>query len=473
MIFKNLDEITNKNSPVIIIGSGPAGISIALELEKKKIKTLIVEAGSQKASDFSQKYYEGKVIGDRYVDLSTARLRQFGGTSGHWGGICRPLDKYDFLNWPIKKSDLDNYLLETKKFLNIKNDFIKKKFNENYDYVNFLWSNLRIADNFFYHIKKSKYINLALNSSFIKFNGKYNSIESIDCFDNNLINLKAKIYVLACGGIENSRLMLWSRERNKSLFNPKLPIGKYWMDHPYHSIGTGIVSKKKFYDYLKTVNLDKIINLNCNNTFKISPNNKLIVKNQLLNTHLNIGYSEIKKNSEEKKFVDEIKCVAPKFLNQLFSEVKDKNLLKISLEIHSEQLPGNNRIELDLLKDKLGIPKAKLFWKREENIRINSRKNLENLANFFITKNIGRIAGLDFLFNDNKFSHAGGYHHMGGTRAGKNYLSSVVDENLKVHGIENLYISGSSVFPSSGHVNPTFTIVQLSFRLAEKLIKLI
>ena len=98
---------------------------------------------------------------------------------------------------------------------------------------------------------------------------------------------------------------------------------------------------------------------------------------------------------------------------------------------------------------------------------------MEDKKNLLITKNIGRIAGLDFLFNDNKFSHAGGYHHMGGTRAGKNYLSSVVDENLKVHGIENLYISGSSVFPSSGHVNPTFTIVQLSFRLAEKLIKLI
>ena len=96
MIFKNLDEITNKNSPVIIIGSGPAGISIALELEKKKIKTLIVEAGSQKASDFSQKYYEGKVIGDRYVDLSTARLRQFGGTSGHWGGWSKPMEKYNF-----------------------------------------------------------------------------------------------------------------------------------------------------------------------------------------------------------------------------------------------------------------------------------------------------------------------------------------------------------------------------------------
>ena len=64
-----------------------------------------------------------------------------------------------------------------------------------------------------------------------------------------------------------------------------------------------------------------------------------------------------------------------------------------------------------------------------------------------------------------------GYHHIGGTRAGSDKNLSVVDENLKVFGMENFYVLGSSVFPSGGHANPTYTIVQLSFRLSAHLKK--
>ena len=63
----------------------------------------------------------------------------------------------------------------------------------------------------------------------------------------------------------------------------------------------------------------------------------------------------------------------------------------------------------------------------------------------------------------------GGHHHMCTTRMSDLPEHGVVDKNLKVHGIDNLYIAGSSSFGSTGHANPTFTIVQLSLRLAEHL----
>jgi len=53
---------------------------------------------------------------------------------------------------------------------------------------------------------------------------------------------------------------------------------------------------------------------------------------------------------------------------------------------------------------------------------------------------------------------------------GENKNDSVVDKNLKVHGVENLFITGSSVFRTSGHCHPTFTIVQLSLRLADSIV---
>ena len=60
---------------------------------------------------------------------------------------------------------------------------------------------------------------------------------------------------------------------------------------------------------------------------------------------------------------------------------------------------------------------------------------------------------------------------MGGTRMGHNEKYSVVDSNLKIHGSKNLYVIGSSVFPTGGHANPTLSIVQLTLRLERHLAK--
>ena len=98
------ENISDTSYKVIICGSGPAGIAVALDLEKKKISSLIIEAGNETYSEKAQSRYSGKMIGRTSNDyLSESRLSQFGGTTGHWGGTCRTLDEYDFLQWPIKK----------------------------------------------------------------------------------------------------------------------------------------------------------------------------------------------------------------------------------------------------------------------------------------------------------------------------------------------------------------------------------
>jgi choline dehydrogenase-like flavoprotein len=95
------------------------------------------------------------------------------------------------------------------------------------------------------------------------------------------------------------------------------------------------------------------------------------------------------------------------------------------------------------------------------------KKIIEELGKAFIDKNIGRVAGFDYLWDKKKFISGAGYHHLGGTRMVLYFKESVVDKNLKVHDIKNLYIAGSSVFPAGGAANPTLTIVQLSLRLSK------
>ena len=63
-------------------------------------------------------------------------------------------------------------------------------------------------------------------------------------------------------------------------------------------------------------------------------------------------------------------------------------------------------------------------------------------------------------------------HHIGTTRMGYSKKNGVVDKNCKVFGTNNLFIAGSSVFPTSGHANPTFTIVALSLKLSKLLMKI-
>ena len=110
--------------------------------------------------------------------------------------------------------------------------------------------------------------------------------------------------------------------------------------------------------------------------------------------------------------------------------------------------------------------------KNQTKITDTAKKFCESLGKFFIDNDIGRISLYDYLIDYNKpypEDSGWGYHHMGGTVIGKNQNESVVDQNLKVHEVDNLYIIGSSVFPTGGHANPTLTIVQLSLRLADHL----
>ena len=269
MILADLSKVPNYND-VVIIGSGPAGLSIALHLEKKGISSIVIEAGKSNPDPNSQNFYKGKIVGDDFPDLSICRLRQFGGTTGHWGGNCIELDEYDFESWPINKVDLKKFKKESYKNLNIEGNFFKKKFNQNIDIINYNWSNARFKEKYFEKIKKSKKIALILNCPFIQFNGENGKVISASVYKDKLKNVEGKYFILAAGGIENSRLLLWSRHKNKTLINKNLPIGNYWMDHPYHLVAEGVLFKKNFVDYLTNNNLNKYIDMNCNYSFFFS-----------------------------------------------------------------------------------------------------------------------------------------------------------------------------------------------------------
>ena len=246
MILDKLDDRNLEEFPVVIFGSGPAGITVALELEKKNIKCLLIEAGDENYSKISQEFYKGKVIGDQITDLSSNRLRQLGGTSGIWGGWSKPMEKYNFDFWPLKASDLSPHSEKACQILDIKHQFRMSSLNEYFNQIEFQYSKVRFAHKFKNHIKNSNNILLVLNTQLSHFIGRNNNTEYAVCISNKVIKkVSTKYFILACGGIENSRILLWTREKNQTFVDNDLPIGKYWMIHPWILAGAGIINKKK------------------------------------------------------------------------------------------------------------------------------------------------------------------------------------------------------------------------------------
>ena len=121
--------------------------------------------------------------------------------------------------------------------------------------------------------------------------------------------------------------------------------------------------------------------------------------------------------------------------------------------------------------DKNGVPITNLYYKKSKETLNSAKTILVELGKLFVEKDIGRIALKSEIENLDSYENLGVHHHMGGTRIGNNFKTSVVDSNLKLHDLKNCYILGSSVFPTSGYTNPTFTIIQLSLRLGEFLSK--
>ena len=119
-------------------------------------------------------------------------------------------------------------------------------------------------------------------------------------------------------------------------------------------------------------------------------------------------------------------------------------------------------------RDELGINRVSLDWHFTE----LDERSLAVLGKWLGAEigrlNLGRLQLLQSIVKGGWISTAaGGHHHMGTTRMADSPRQGVVDKDCRVHGLANLYIAGSSVFPTSGYANPTLTIVALAMRLAD------
>ena len=473
MIFQSISQCRESgfHAQVCIAGSGPAGVTIARELAAAGISVVILEAGDLDPTPESQEFYDGVTHGDPYFDLSATRLRCFGGSSNHWAGWCRVLDAVDFeakphvpdSGWPITRADIEPFLNKTHDILELVPFKQDKPISDDIRWVQLIKSPaVRFGAKYREEFEKSDKVALVLNTYVTELVGDGRRVTSAKLWSNAADGgeFSADTFVICTGGLENSRLLLWSNAHSSGGVVPEAAaLGRYWMEHPQFEGGDAILFDSSMFEH------------DAAGEAFFSPSAKAIAERQIMNFGIRLieqPYPGIK------AMVADLACQAPDTAEWVAKGLGQHLRCAAQLYVGWEQSPVfDNHVALHATeKDAAGVPRIQLNWKKGE---LEHRTLLEGLKLFgetLVRNNAGRVRIEEWVTSGKAYptdQELAGHHHMGGTRMGTHPKTSVVDANCKVHGMENLYIGGSSVFTTSGQCNPTTTIVALSLRLGAHL----
>lgn len=529
MSIINSSDLENNKSfiyDVCIIGSGLCGQIVASKIKNKKI--ILIDSGKVDFNKEVQDLNYLEMNGINFRENFTNRVRQLGGSANMWANQLMFLDRYEIeerkwlgenLSWPISYDELKKNYYETisdiyGKNLNdpfkhindnnyfsiIENEFFNEK---NISFVNSMWPSkvekFNLKSKFTQKILKKK--NLDFISDFTATNFTINeNIETLNEImfqsDNKNISIKANTFVLACGAIENARILLNNQSKYKILANNN--IGKYFMEHINLNLGF-LKSKKKLplsilfgmkykdYDLKKYLKISEDYQkekgiMSCHSYLDpVYEENDKILFDNFLNEIKKMfrlsGIPQLKFNQINfKKTFEQLYFKLPpqisnSFMNSLLRLMLSKknnylSINKLNVGFQGEQLPNiDSKIYLSQNKDKYNQKIAIIDWKLHK-IDYETQSEFIKILNRMFNSH----SFLSFEENSNpKVEDAS--HHSGTTRMSSNKLDGVVDNNCKYHNLKNLYICGSSVFKTIGSGNTGLSIMAISNRLGNYLNK--
>lgn len=481
-----------------IVGTGIAGGTIAKLLSETNKSIVIVEKGSNhhEKPNFISK---GRDFG-----LRTTTSIQIGGTSNLWHGVLSFLDLIDFSKrswikksgWPINFKELVPYYNKISSLFGIEDfDFFdKNKLNDNLsNELESIPFNRQILKNKMFQqpldilnfkktinlLSKKNNITLLKNHTACKFVLSHDSVDELVVANHEgFIKIKSKFYILCAGALESPRLLL-----NSSIDN--INIGKYLMDHPMGNLCQVKFKKPQKAQIYSAKKYKKGIAIKTGLVFSDELQSKQKIPNHCF--YLRPSFSRGLDNKSEKV---KLSLLTFKDGNISFKDVfyvlRNFNIAfqiltyKLSynatykyadLFFVSEQTPSEDSyVKLSKTEnDRYGFPLAEVNW----NVSDYDIKSVEKC--YKILKEIG-FSEQDYEFTHNfndldwKTNFTSAAHHVGTCRMAENKNDGVVDKNLKVFDLKNLYVCDGSVFPTGGNVNNGFTVAALASRLTNHLL---
>ncbi len=526
-----------------IIGAGAAGLAIARTFIGSPVTVCVVESGGLQGEEQNQALYDGSSIGFPEFDPSISRMRVFGGTCNLWGGGCIPLGELGprewvpYSGWPISYDELKPYYASARAFCRIEShDFVEDSFLTKPSYPPLPFDNRTVVNKIFAfspilfghayrsELEQAPNIKVLLHANLLELDAASSgdSVQRarIGSLGGRRGVVRAKHYVLACGGIENARLLLLSNSVvPQGLGNERDLVGRYFMDHPSGKLGTihtddphrlarpydrnlgkGLVSSfPEICLSEEAQRAHRILSGRVRPFAVEGPVPKGIRALRELKSTLRARKTDessslearlsARKNGEPPPGVSAAAAsqdgivrqtlrvgwgvgdIAKAFIRKVTRQPTVKSD-HVALVGYFEQVPNpDSRITLGEERDALGQPKVCVDWQLTPLDRHTYRTAATLFGNELARACNGRFQLEPWLEEDDSAVPRvfGTSHHLGTTRMADDPGLGVVDRECKVHGIDNLYVAGSSVFPTGGWAFPTFTIVALSLRLAEHL----
>lgn len=498
---------------ICVIGAGAAGITLALEMAARKKSVLLVEAGAFEIEGKTQALYVAPNTGVPYYDLASCRLRYAGGTTNHWSGFCRANDPIDYEGrpeiglpaWPVKHDTLLPYLERAAKLLEIDSNFFSPadqlkakgldpdllldRHSGMFVTKNFqLAKNIRFRTRFRQDLEQSQYIHPVenLNVVEIMLDGSGRRVDHLRAVttDGKTTEIRAKSFALCCHAIENARILLSSDSSIPGgIGNRHDHVGRYFMEHP-HIFASRMIPSDKFprlYDrfYLQRYGLNANLGVSEDQMRKHGIMNYYCRFNPVSFRDTEVLRAARKLPSRMMQpatfglFRDMTRLLSdmPGTANSVARQFdKDRAPLYYQLEHRIEQAPSrDSRVTVGADRDKLGMRPVTFHWALSDldvkTINVGQDLVVRELS----ALNMGRFEVETITLPMLRDRVLGHFHHTGTTRMADNYADGVVDANLKVHDVDNLYVGGSSVFPTTGYSGPTMTLVAFSIRLADHL----
>jgi len=520
MVLRRIEDLSRGSLPetinadVCIVGSGAAGLPLAITLANQGANVVLLESGGARPDTPEQDFNHGEIVGLPHIGIHEGRNRALGGTTTMWGGQILPLEPIDFESrpwvpesgWPISYAELSPFYRDAIHFSGLSRSLqtdtevwralgltVPNLGDGIESYVSRFCPEPNFARSHGREVGRLPLLRCILHATVVGFEAQGDQITCAvaRASGGQSVHVRSRHFVLCVGGIETARLLLHPLiDGRPAPWATSDLIGRFFQDHPGISSADIVPWDRGAVHQL----FDNIYYKG----FKYGPRFRLSAVQQRKSQLPGVGGSILFQSDRtallyRARFAGksllkgdinrEVVAAAigaaksgPLLARQSWRTLVQYRAYNLDdrgfrLGIQLEQVPlRDSSVSLSDQTDALGLRRPRLDWRMSE-------IDIESIARFTeITKEGFEQAGVARVHIDPDVADRSSailartqdqYHHMGTARMAATPERGVVDQNLRLFGTDNAYVCGSAVFPTSGYSNPTHTIIALALRLSD------